>query len=69
MSVGSVGNSPSAVATQSLQRSPEASEAKQAGGDNDGDSDDGGVKTVASKPVPTVNGSGQTIGQFVSTKA
>ena len=69
MSVSSVGTSPSAMATQSLQRSPEASEVKQAGGDHDGDSDDSGIKAVASKPVPTVNGRGQSIGRLVSTTA
>ncbi|MEI7681628.1 MAG: hypothetical protein WCK07_19665 [Betaproteobacteria bacterium] len=51
------------------QRSAEASEVKQAGGDHDGDADDGGVKAVQAAPAPTVNTSGQKLGQVINVVA
>jgi hypothetical protein len=58
-----------AVSTQMPQRSAEASEVKQAGGDHDGDADDGGVKAVQAAPAPTVNTSGQKLGQVINVVA
>jgi len=49
--------------------SPEASEVKQTGPDHDGDADDGGAKAVKSTPTPTVNTTGQKLGQIVNVKA
>jgi hypothetical protein len=42
---------------------------KKAGGDNDGDSDDGGAKAVQAAPKPTVNLNGQKIGQLINVSA
>jgi hypothetical protein len=67
MNVGSVSStySPNAQATQ---KQPEAAEVRKAGRDNDGDSDDGAAKIVQS-PAPTVNTSGQKIGQIINVSA
>ena len=54
---------------QSMQKSPEAAEVKKAGGDHDGDADDGGVKAVKAAPAPTVNTSGQKLGQLINVAA
>ena len=70
MNISTVGGSSySNLQTQAVQRSPEAAEVKKAGGDNDGDSDDGGIKTAQAAPAPTVNLSGQKIGQFINVAA
>jgi hypothetical protein len=69
MDVGSVGSSYINFQTQALQRTPEAAEAKTAGPDNDGDSDDGGAKSVQAAPAPTLNLSGQKIGQVINVVA
>lgn len=68
MSIGSVGGASSATYTQAVQRQPEATEAKKAGPDRDGDSDDGGKK-VQSAPAPTTNANGQVIGQRINVTA
>lgn len=66
--IGSI-NSNTSAATQANPRAPEASEVKRAR-DKDGDSDDG-VATKAAKPAPapTVNTSGQKIGQLINDSA
>ena len=69
MNVGSVSMSHGTVPTQSVQQSPEATEVKKSGRDNDGDSDDSGAKAVKSPPAPTVNMNGQTIGQIITVAA
>ncbi|MBI3524225.1 MAG: hypothetical protein HY066_06805 [Betaproteobacteria bacterium] len=69
MNIGSVGSSYSGLTTQASQRTPEAAEVHKGGRDNDGDSDDGGVKAVKAAPAPTVNASGQKIGQVINVSA
>jgi hypothetical protein len=66
MNVSSAG---STMSMQSPQRKPEAAEVRQAGGDHDGDADDGGAKAVRSAPAPTVNTSGQKLGQVINVTA
>lgn len=68
MSIGSVGSASSAAYTQAVQRQPEATEAKKAGPDLDGDADDGS-STVQPAPTPTTNASGQVIGQHINVTA
>jgi len=67
MNVNSVGNAYSNLQTQATQRTPEATEIKKAGRDNDGDSDDG-AKAVRA-PAPSVNLNGQKLGQIVNVSA
>lgn len=62
MNIGSVGSSNT---YQPMQMMNEGSEVKSAP-DNDGDSDDGGAKVA---PTPTVNTSGQTVGQLINAIA
>jgi hypothetical protein len=69
MNISSVGNSYSSLQTQATQRSPEAAEVKKAGPDNDRDSDDGGAKAAQAAPAPTVNLTGQKVGQIINTAA
>ena len=69
MNVGSVSNTYSNISSQSLQRAPEAAEAKKGGPDHDGDSDDQGVAAVRSAPAPTVNATGQKLGQVINEVA
>ena len=66
MNVGSVSNTYSNISSQSLQRAPEAAEAKKGGPDHDGDSDDQGVAVVRSAPV---NATGQKLGQVINEVA
>jgi hypothetical protein len=63
MNVSSVGSSP---LTQAVQQ---AAQVPKAGGDNDGDSDGSGTKAAQGPAAPTVNLSGQKIGQIISTSA
>jgi hypothetical protein len=66
--IGSI-NSNTSVATQANPRAPEASEVKSAR-DKDGDSDDAKTtKAAAPAPAPTVNTSGQKIGQLINDSA
>jgi len=69
MNIGSVGSSQGTSSTQTLQRKSEATEAKKIGPDNDGDADDGGAKKLQSTPTPSVNTSGQAVGQVIDVKA
>ena len=69
MDVGSVGTAYNSLTTQATQRSPESAEVQKAGRDNDGDSDDGGAKAAQTAPAPTVNLSGQKLGQVINVKA
>jgi hypothetical protein len=69
MSVGSVSGAYGTFSTRSLQQAPEAAEVQQGGRDNDGDSDDGGSSAVNAALAPTVNASGQTIGQIINVTA
>ena len=69
MNVSSVGSTYSNLQTPAVQRTPEAAEVKKAGRDNDGDSDDGGAKAAKASPAPTVNLSGQKIGQLINVLA
>lgn len=68
MSIGSVGGASSAAYTQTVQRQPEAAEVKKSGPDGDGDKDDGASK-VQPDPAPSVNASGQVVGQVINTTA
>lgn len=68
MNVSSVGSPYAAPQTQAAQRRPEAAEVK-GGRDNDGDSDDGGVKAAKAAPAPTVNMNGQKIGGTINITA
>lgn len=65
MNVSSVGSS---TQNQAVQRTPEAAEVKGVR-DNDGDSDDSGAKAVQATQAPTVNLSGQKIGQIINVSA
>ena len=65
MNVSSISNTYSNFSTQAIQRTPEAAEVQKNGRDNDGDADDGGANTVKAVQ-PTVNTSGQTIGQLIN---
>ena len=71
MSIGSISSTPSTIPAKPVQRMPEASEIKGAGRDNDGDQDDGGAKVTRAKPAltPTVNTSGQKLGQVINVTA
>lgn len=70
MGISAVGGSSySNLQTQAVQRTPEAAEVKKAGGDNDGDSDDGGSRAATASPASTVNLSGQKIGQLLNVTA
>jgi hypothetical protein len=66
MNVSSAG---STIPMQNLQRTPEAAEVRQAGGDHDGDADDGGAKAAQAAPAPTVNSRGQPLGQRINVAA
>lgn len=66
MSIDSVGGASSATYTQTVQRQPEAAEVKKSG--PDGDKDDGASK-VQPDPAPSVNASGQLVGQVINTTA
>jgi hypothetical protein len=68
MYIGSVGSTYGNVRPQAAQPKAEAAEVRSAGGDRDGDSDDGGRNAVSS-PKPTVNLSGQKIGQVINAVA
>ena len=68
MSIGAIGSAQGSFSTQALQRKPEAAEVPGAK-DKDGDSDDGGARAASSSVSPTVNMSGQSIGQVINTKA
>jgi hypothetical protein len=66
MSISSVSGASSAAHTQAVQRQPEAAEVKKPG--PDGDKDDGASK-VQPEPAPSVNTSGQVVGQVINTTA
>jgi len=68
MNIGSV-SAYSGAATQSLQRTPQASEIRESGRDKDRDSDDRGVGAVRPPASPTTNGNGQTIGRLINVTA
>ena len=68
MSISSVSGASSAAHTQAVQRQPEAAEVKKPGPDGDGDKDDGASK-VQPEPAPSVNTSGQVVGQVINTTA
>jgi hypothetical protein len=68
MSIDSVGGASSAAYTQAAQRQPEATEVKKSGPDRDADKDDGASK-VQPDPAPSVNASGQLVGQVINTTA
>ena len=63
MNVSSIGSSP---LTQTVQQ---AVQVPKAGGDSDGDSDGGGTKATQGPIAPTVNLSGQKIGQIINVAA
>jgi len=69
MSVGSVSGVSGNTPPPALQSTPEAAEAKKGGRDNDGDSDDGGVRAVKTPPSPSVNLNGQNVGQTINVTA
>lgn len=69
MNVSSVGNAYAAPQTQAAQRTPEATEVSKGGRDNDGDSDDGGVKAAQAAPKPTVSLTGAKLGQLINVVA
>ena len=62
MNIGTVS---SAISSQSLQRQPEAAEVKGRP-ENDGDADDG---TKSVRKTPTVNTSGQSVGNLINETA
>jgi hypothetical protein len=66
MSISSVGSS---TGNAPIQQAPEAAEVKKVGGDNDGDSDDRGAKAAQAPLAPSVNTSGQKIGQVINVRA
>lgn len=68
MNIGTLGNSHSTYSSPAIQRQPETSEAKTNAPDRDGDADDGS-KTISKAPAPTVNLSGQSVGQLINAVA
>ncbi len=66
MSISSISSNAAPVP---VQRAPEAAEVRSAGGDHDGDADDGGVRAAAPAPKPVVNTSGPLTGQNINTRA
>lgn len=69
MTVVSVGGTNGNFTPQAVQRTPEAAEVRKAGGDHDGDADDGGTTAVKTAPAPSVNLNGQTVGQHIDVSA
>lgn len=67
MNIGSAVNAYASLSSQATQRTPESAEINKAGGDNDRDKDDG--SSVKSQPSPTVNTSGQQVGQIINVTA
>ena len=61
--------SSAAQSSQAAQLAAEAAEASKNGRDDDGDSDDRGVTVSAPTVSPTVNTSGQKIGQIINVAA
>jgi len=66
MSINSVGSS---LQSQIVQSALQTTQVSKAGGDNDGDSDGSSAKAAQGPATPTVNLSGQKIGQIISTSA
>jgi hypothetical protein len=69
MTISSIGSSHINTQLQAPQNASKGGEAGEVGPDVDGDADDGGRKAVPASPAPTVNSSGQTVGQLINVKA
>ncbi|MDR3738264.1 MAG: hypothetical protein P4L40_04510 [Terracidiphilus sp.] len=69
MTISSIGNSHISTQFQTPQNASRSGEAGEVGPDVDGDADDGGRKAVPASAAPTVNSSGQTVGQLINVKA
>lgn len=69
MSIGSIGGSLMNSALQATAATPKGGESREVGPDHDGDADDGGAKAAQASTGPSVNLSGQTVGQLFSAIA
>ena len=69
MNVGSVNSAYGNVATQATQRKPDTAAVRNNGAGNGVKPQNGGANGVNSTPSPTVNTSGQTVGQVINVKA
>lgn len=70
MNISTISSNSSSLVTQTGQQTTATAEAQKGGGENDGkNSDDGSVTANQVAPAPTVNMSGQKIGQVISTSA
>lgn len=66
MNVSPVGGTHNSLQTQTVQPKGEAAEVNKAGRDGDGDSDERKANAAKPAPVPTVNLSGQKLGQILN---
>ncbi len=64
-----VGSSPSNLLAQSAQRLPEVTEVPRTGGASEGHSEGGSAKVESATPAPSVNATGQKIGQIINVEA
>jgi hypothetical protein len=69
MTISSIGNSHISTQFQAPKNASKSGEAGEVGPDVDGDADDGGRKASLASAAPTVNSSGQTVGQLINVKA
>ncbi|MBB3261751.1 hypothetical protein F4827_006625 [Paraburkholderia bannensis] len=69
MTISSIGNNSVARQYYQTQNIPKGGEAGEVGPDMDGDADDGGARATPPASTPTVNSSGQTIGQLINIRA
>lgn len=69
MTISSVGSSAVAQQYHLPQSVSKGGEAGEVGPDVDGDADDSASRAASVAPKPTVNSSGQTIGQLINVKA
>ena len=67
--ISSLGTGNVAQQSHVPQHVAKGGESREIGPDVDGDADDTGPRATAAAPTPTVNASGQTVGQLINTKA
>ena len=66
MNISSIGST-ALPALSTVKQQPESAETQKVGRDNDGDTDD--ASAAPAPPGPTVNMSGQKVGQIISVAA
>ena len=69
MNIGSIDSKIGSHATPASLSKPEAAVTQKSGRDKDADTDEGGAKSVKAEPAPTVNLSGQKLGQVINVSA